>query len=319
MLEKLSKKLHSEKGLTGADVAVSIAIIVITIAVASAIYVNATSDSKEEIRYSAATRIATQIVENIESMTYDEIIYRCENSYNSVDSDEDGTVFGVSVPSGYSATVTASEVDGAELDVVRDITVNVTYKISNTEKAITLYTTKEKELLEQTNEPNLNLIEDYDSSNYYAIKYTSSGYMVTTTSDSDWYNYDEGSYALVYQSSNSYSYGDIISSGLITYGSVYIWVPRFGLDENSELKYCYGTSDYVISFELYNDSLYSYMLTGSGSGEEYSVDSIFSYVTNTFEENDGLSGVWYQPNGTNEAVTENAFDALNEFIAISNF
>ena len=319
MLEKLFKKLHSNKGLTGADVAVSIAIILLTIAVISAIYVNATSDSKEEIRYSAATRIATQIIENIESMTYDEVIYRCDNSYNSVDSDEDGTVFEVSVPSGYSATVTTSEVDEAEIDVVRDITVNVTYKISNTEKSITLYTTKEKELLEQTNEPNLNLIEDYDSSNYYAIKYTSSGYMVTVTSDEDWYNYDMGEYALIYYSSNSYNYGDIISSGSIQYGSVYIWVPRFGLDEDSELAYCYGTSDYMISFELYNDSLYSYMLTGSGSGEEYTVNSIFSYVTNTFEENDGLSGVWYEPNGTNDSVTENAYDALNEFIEISNF
>ena len=327
MLEKLSKKLHNNKGLTGADVAVSIAIIILTVAVASAIYINATNKSKEEIRYSAATRIATQIIENIESMTYDEVVYICDSSLNSVDADEDGTVFDVSVPTGYSAEITATEVKGEVADLVRDITVNVTYKISNTTKSITLYTTKEKELLEQTNEPNVNLIDEYDSSSYYAVKYVDGSYVVTTTSDSDWYNYDDGYYAIIYHSSNSYEYGDTIASGTIEAGDVYIWVPRFGLDSSSNLTYCYGTSSYMITFELYDDVLYTYTVTGTGDNGEYTVDSITSYVSYevdgnqvyAFEENDGLEGVWYQPNSSNEDNVVAAYNALNRYNNIRNF
>ena len=319
MLEKLFKKLHSDKGLTGADVAVSISIIVLTIAVVSAIYVNATNKSKEEIRYSAATRIATQIIENIESMTYDEVVYRYENSYNSVDADSEGNTYNVTVPEGYSAEVTMSEVDEYELDVVRDITVNVTYKISGVTKSITLYTVKEKELLEQTNEPDVTLIDGYDSSNYYAIKYSNGSYVVTTTSDSDWYNYDDGEYALVYYSSSEYDYGDTISVGSVKTGTTYIWVPRFGVDFYDELEYCYGTSDYAISFELYDGLIYSYVVSGSGSGESYTMNEISAYIEETFETNDGLTGVWYAPNGDNDSVATTAFETLDYLEPITNF
>lgn len=91
---------------------------------------------------------------------------------------------------GYSAEVLAPEITSNEVDTIRDITVNVSYSISNTTKTITLYTKKEKELLEQTNKPDLNLIEDYSDTNYYAIKYLNGSYIITATSDPEWYNYD---------------------------------------------------------------------------------------------------------------------------------
>lgn len=93
------KKLKSKKGITGVDVAVAISIIVLTIGVVTSIYINTTNKSKESIRYSASTRIATQIVENIQSMTYDEVVYRCSNSnLSKVESNIDGKIFGVNVP-----------------------------------------------------------------------------------------------------------------------------------------------------------------------------------------------------------------------------
>lgn len=319
-IKEFLKKVKSEKGLTGADVAVAISIIILTIGVVTAIYINTTNKSKESIRYSAGTRIATQIVENIQAMTYDELVYRCSNSaYSSVSADKDGNIFGVNVPTGYSATVSAPKITSNAIDTIRDITVDVSYTISNTTKTITLYTTKEKELLEQTNKPNLNLIDDYSDSNYYAVKYINGSYIITATSDSEWYNYDIGYYALLLKSSTSYNYGATANASEIK-SNLYVWVPRFGLDSSSKLAYCYGTSDYKITFSLYNSSLYGYMLTGTGSGNNYSVTKIKSYVNSTFSENDGLTGVWYQPYNTsaNSDVETNAYNSLNSYNAIKN-
>lgn len=319
----LLKKFKTEKGITGVDVAVAISIVVLTIGVVTAIYINTTNKSKESIRYSAATRIATQIIENIQSMTYDELVYRCSNSnYSSSSSDSDGNIFGVNIPTGYSASVTAPEITSNEVDTIRDVTVNVSFSISNTTETITLYTTKEKELLEQTNRPDLNLIDDYSDSSYYAIKYQSGNYIVTATSDEDWYNYDDGYYALLLKSSTNYEYGTSLSSSTITSGGnvLYVWIPRFGLD-GSNLAYCYGTSNYKITFSLYDNSLYGYMLTGTGNGNNYSVTGIDSYVSGTFVSNDGLTGVWYKPFNTSENTTIEtaAFNSLNSYNNAENF
>ena len=183
-LNKIFKKFHENKGITGADIAVAIAVIVITMGVVTAIYVNLINKSKENLRYSAATRIATQIMENIQVACYDEVIYRGEQgivALREIDKEEDGTIFGVRVPKGYSAKITLS--NAQDIDVVREITVTVGYSISKTDKNITLYTLKQKELLEQTNKPDIALIKDYslDPNVYYPIKKLDSGEYIITT------------------------------------------------------------------------------------------------------------------------------------------
>ena len=107
-------------------------------------------------------------------------------------------------------------------------------------------------------------------------------------------------------------------NGTVASGDTYIWVPRYGLYEE-ELAYCYGTSSYKITYSLFDSVVYLYGLTGIGSDGTYTVDTISAYVSSTFEENDGLSGVWYSPNGTNDTATKNAYAALNSYVAISNF
>ena len=54
------KKFREEKGLTGADVAGAICVIALAIGIVTSIYINVTNKTKENIRYSAATRIATR-------------------------------------------------------------------------------------------------------------------------------------------------------------------------------------------------------------------------------------------------------------------
>ena len=73
------QKLKNEKGATGADIVVALSIIVLTVAVISMIYVNVNNDSKNVNRTAGATRIATNILENINIMLYDEL----NNTLNS--------------------------------------------------------------------------------------------------------------------------------------------------------------------------------------------------------------------------------------------
>lgn len=326
-LNKLLKKFHSEKGITGADIAAAITVIVVTMGVITAIYINVTNKAKENLRYSNATRIATQIIENIQAYTYDNMLYRCNNGLNTVALTDSGKIFDVNIPKGYSATVTTTEVDGAEYDVVRDVKVEVTYKVSNKENKITLYTVKEKELLEQTNKPQMELIDGYSEmpSYYYPVKYADSTYVVTDKNDPEWYNYDEGTFAFVLRTVTEKSIGDTASG---EEGDVYVWVPRYGITDNqtsltlvdnkpSNLGFAYGTSKYKIEYGHYGD-LYGYMLVYPTEGiDETTVpNSLVSYVADTFEENDGLAGMWYKV-GDTEGIEYNAFTALNNVLNIS--
>ena len=68
------KKLNNEKGVTGVDIVVSVTMIVVTIAVVMAIFANISSVSRDINRTSGATRMATNILENIEIMYYEDFL-----------------------------------------------------------------------------------------------------------------------------------------------------------------------------------------------------------------------------------------------------
>ena len=320
ILENILKKFHSQKGITGTDVAVAIIIIAATVGVITGIYINIVNGSKENIRYSSATRIATQIAENIEAMSFDEAISVTKLKVDSSSEDE-RKIFNVSIPKGYSAEVKLSNVS-SEVDVVRKFNIEVSYKVrKNYNDNIDLEVIKQRELLEQTNKPDLNLLSNYiDSSKfYYPIKLTSDGYVVTTTSDKNWYNYDDGYYANVYISNVERSIGDIV---VPVNGEKYVWIPRFAKIESSQLDasnftFLYGTSKHRIIFKNIDVSknFYSYTL----DYKDGSYNDAGAYVENTFKDNDGLKGMWYLVGGTtNDLNTETAYNALNTVLPIQN-
>lgn len=335
LLKKISKKFHSKKGITGTDIAAAIAVIVMTMGIVTGIYINVTNKSKENIRYSNATRIATQLIENIQANTYQDLIYRV--SAGKIDElakstkDESKKIFGVNIPKGYSAQVTASNTTSDSFDIIRDVKVEVKYEISNTDKTITLYTTKERELLEQTNKPDMSTLPITSgeiSSRYVPIKKVSGSDTVTVTSDTEWYNYDKGIYAIVAHLSNNKDIGSELAPADIQ--EKYVWIPRFGITDNnanltvSNLGYAYGTSKYRISFGSYTNAntgktLYSYMLTYSGTQTENSLPvSVNHFVNNTFIDNDGLTGIWYKIGDTRDTVSKRAYDNLNSVVPIEN-
>jgi hypothetical protein len=231
ILKNLFKKLKENKGVTGTDVAAAVTVIILTMGVVTAIYINVTNKVKENIRYSNATRIATQIMENVQAKPYDYLVNLCGTELSATSTSEE-KFFDVNIPSGYSAKITTTKISGADaLDVVRKVTVDVSYKISNKTNTISLATIKEKELLEQTNKPDISLI-DLETNYCYPIKKDGNVYKVTDLSDPNWYNYDSvngKNCALVFVTANaSLEIGEQVTiNGETGGGLVYAWIPRF--------------------------------------------------------------------------------------------
>ena len=188
-------KLNSEKGVTGVDIVVSVTMIVITIAVVMAIFVNISSTSREVNRTSGATRMVTNVLENIELMYYEDFLdylgqlthktYNgSEHIYTAVDpaiSDYNGTYlipgeyfasekfFDTKIPNGYTLKVVVSNVYGetepSKFDLVRKVNVSVLFDVSGREKEISLSTTKTFERLNSLYNKSVN-----DINYFYSMK-----------------------------------------------------------------------------------------------------------------------------------------------------
>lgn len=336
--KNLFKRFKDKKGATGGDVAVAITLIIVTLGVVTAIYVNVNNKIKENVRYSNSVRMATQIVENIQAKNYDYLINYCnqvnENNvyFKNVEGGSGEKIFEVNVPKGYTASIQSKRASNTGLDLVRDITVTVTYKIAGKTNSVSLHLVKEKEILEQTNKPDMTFINKNDSLNYYPIKYYNGSYYVTDENDPEWYNYDykdyeesgtseestgddvvvgltavkRGTYALVLETPDALNLGNIVEVGKEG-TQIFTWIPRFGVDNDRGLVYCYGTSSYQIGYAKWTDFsgnvLYGYMLSGENL-KTGTPDIIANYIENTFEVNDGLSGVWVNLTNTSSNTTK---------------
>ena len=317
-IKKLSLIFKERKGITGVDIAAAVTVIVLTVGIVTAIYVNAINKSKDNMRYSNAVRIATNIIESIQKRPYEYLTAKCngESDTCTVNGPSDSKVFDTKIPNGYSATIIASK-PGSGADIARDVTVNVTYK------TITIKTVKEKELMDMTNPPDFSLIPGYNPSNssktfYYPVIKDNGSYKVTTTSDINWYDYEEGNYAIVSEStSGEANIGDTVNGS-----KLYVWIPRFVAENGTEkgidkVQFLYGSSNYVITLNQYGD-LFSYgvkynngTITEDSKPLEY--DKTKFNNSDNFGENDG-SGVWYEINGT----TSNSDDVKKKAVALNS-
>ena len=184
-IQKFLSKLKSQKGVTGVDIVVSITVITLTIVVVTAIYTNIDLTSKNVNRTAGATRIATNILEEIEKMYYDEFkeeISEIEKDFNKsgkeyiveVSSDTNDTkkiiinpkkvsktvkFFNTKIPKGYLVEMKLQNSYGTDTgkkyDMVRKIDLSVKYNVGETEEKVSLSTAKTLELCEVCNEPEI--------------------------------------------------------------------------------------------------------------------------------------------------------------------
>lgn len=136
--------IKSEKGFTGADISVALVIIVLFAGLISSLLYSFGVKSKEIDRKSDATYLAVSIIEGIKQMDYDSVKEDTNGGLTVADIE---TVTGstIDVADGYSVTINVQNYkdkvgDETLKDVMKIVTVTVSYTVGQEQKQITLDT-----------------------------------------------------------------------------------------------------------------------------------------------------------------------------------
>lgn len=221
--------IKSQKGITGIEITVAIVMLTIFVSLISTIFINIYLNSTEAQRNTVATGYATQIAEMIDKMYYADV----EEDTLSEKIEE------INIPSGYTVTANVENYtpNANSKDLVKTITVTVTYKVGNNEKNVQIERIKAKEVLITPNRPKL-------SKGMVPVKYVTTdeisgqGYWeITTEDDSTWYNYSNRRWANVMLQDDLIVEGNIkvtneniknlAGKKITTLGSMFVWIPRY--------------------------------------------------------------------------------------------
>ena len=324
----LLTNLKNEKGATGADIVVALSIIVLTVSVISMVYINLTNGSKNVNRTAGATRIATNILENIDKMSYTQY-NETLNAFATNDSkgwtvtgdantktiilegNKTGIekIFDTKIPKGYKVELTSQSINAGDslpkYDLIKKINVKVTFTVSKTEQNVSLYTSKEREQLAEVNKPDIDSL-NVTGKSYVPIKYstTQQAYVVTDEKDINWYDYSNKVWAMVYVDSLSNinsikDAGKLSTAQANSTGNIYYWIPRFSTDGQA----LYNASNYPITniqITAINDNTKKMSLFSVGT-------ATLSADTNEFNSN-GKKGIWKAKNSLNSDGTMQAFN-----------
>ena len=230
------KNIKQEKGITGIDIAVSLGIISITLAILGALYFNLYISSAQIERKTEAINFATQILEKVDSYYYSDIT----NNAFAVTEKSNGKkeIVGLEIPKGYNvATQIARYPSGEDLDVLKQVTVTISYYIGEKENSISLRKNKSKETFAVPNRP---ILED----NMIPVKVIKNGnsktYKQTTVQDEEWYNYNQKKWALAVI--------DTVED-TIRVEDLYVWIPKYAYraSDNTDLKFLYSNTNKFVN------------------------------------------------------------------------
>lgn len=141
--------IKEEKGLTGVDIAISLIIITMYIAVIANTIANINLNSKDAKRKSISTSYAVQEIEKIKAQGY-------IDAYDSKGIDKEETIkeediYNNSEFTGYHKKVTIKDYvlivndKTKQKDIVKELTVEISYKLGNKEKNVKISTYIAKE------------------------------------------------------------------------------------------------------------------------------------------------------------------------------
>lgn len=259
------KRLKSEKGATGTDVLISATMIVVTIGIVSMLYVNTSIQSRNITRTAGATRIATNLIENIDAMSYIDFVNQFgANTKLEYGANSENNVFNTKIPNGYSAVIEATPVYGShtlpseQFDLVRQVKITISYKVSNSDEKVEFSTVKQRELIEECNTPAVaDLRNDVleEGINFYPVKYlqNAKAYIRTTEDDQEWYNYTNKNWATVIVSRKAENTlfdvnGKLIASintdkSSTNYTQKAVWIPKyFTKSSSSDVLFAFYSS-----------------------------------------------------------------------------
>ena len=231
--KEMINQLSNQKGISASDVLIALLIILTSLGVIAMVYANLTITSRGVDRKTGATRIATNLLENMQTTFYDKIETTLENlvkeglvtkqneTYTITGSQEPTSVFSTKIPNGYTVKIALQNPENALGDFVKKVTVEVSYKVNEQLQTATLSKVIEKEEVKECNVPDFseqyiqqlgvtkdNFYMSYDSNVGASfketiicpIKYTGQNYKIITDKtemEKPWYSYSNKQWARV--------------------------------------------------------------------------------------------------------------------------
>lgn len=285
-----------------------------------------TSNTNKINKSAEATIILTNILENINSRDYDNFTNYINNvsilgltksiendkQYILVDGEASQDKFlGVEIPSGYILELIIESLNN-EFDIVKKVSISITYDVEGYDEEVTMSTIIQNDMIDECNEPNFSSeyfkeagvgLEEYE---IIPIKYSESdnSYVVTTSADSEWYNYSSKEWAkvLVFPKRTSINMRSlyISSTGVVNDADdsinnyMYVWIPNFSV-KNNQSYFRYGAGKNVIKTDFkYIDGKYLYLNTVGEEVDNISKECSFAGVFGVWRNVANVDDVYFQ-------------------------
>lgn len=280
----MKRFLKSNKGITGADAVLGVALAILFSGIIATLSYNIYVTSSSLKRSSKALEYITSTFEYVATQYYDNVTEDNIKEYiNNLDEK-------ISTNEGkpYKAQVSVTKYNQIEgntdkLDLVKEITMSVTYKLGDKDQTIEIKTAKSREKLEVPNKPNLDKLAITERQYIYPIKYVNENWKVTSKDDTNWYDYNRGLWGTVVVTTTQKSIGDVITK---TDGTIYLWVPRFEYSPNLNSE-----DKYVVNFLYKNTNKRIVVKEGITRIEDRELKSVKDSIPNEFIQNEN-TGVW---------------------------
>lgn len=281
----MKRFLKSNKGITGADAVLGVALAILFSGIIATLSYNIYVTSSSLKRSSKALEYITSTFEYVATQYYDNVTEDNIKNYISTKLDRK-----ISINEGtpYKAQVSVTNYNQMEgntdkLDLVKEITMSVTYKLGDKDQTIEIKTAKSREKLEVPNKPDLDKIAITEGQYIYPIKYANGNWKVTSKDDTNWYDYNRGLWGTVVVTTTQKSIGDVITK---TDGTIYLWVPRFEYSPNPNSE-----DKYVVNFLYKNTNKRIVVKEGITRIEDRELKSVKDSIPNEFIQNEN-TGVW---------------------------
>lgn len=281
----MKRFLKSNKGITGADAVLGVALAILFSGIIATLSYNIYVTSSSLKRSSKALEYITSTFEYVATQYYDNVTE--DNIKNYISTKLDGKI-SINEGTPYKAQVSVTNYNQMEgntdkLDLVKEITMSVTYKLGDKDQTIEIKTAKSREKLEVPNKPDLDKIAITEGQYIYPIKYVNGNWEVTSKDDTNWYDYDRGLWGTAVVTATPKSIGDVI-----TYadGTIYFWVPRFEYSPNPNSE-----DKYVVNFLYKNTNKRIVVKEGITRIEDRELKSVKDSIPNEFIQNEN-TGVW---------------------------
>ena len=249
-------KWKSEKGYTGIDVAVAIGILFIFTLLISSIFANIYLQYSDAQRNAVASAYAVSISELIDKLYYQDV----NNNKLSEEIENMNITNGYTVSTNVERYIPEGLTPETSRDVVKIVTINVSYKISNITKNVSIRKIKTKEILITPNRPKL-------ASDMIPVKFVytnvqlGQGYwQICSENDSTWYNYNNKAWANIMLANNLIVEGDVqvtnenkadlVGKKVTSASQMFEWIPKYAYKaQNNEVTFIYSTSQKYVDSE----------------------------------------------------------------------